>query len=118
MTMMGPWRSALIFVAILTSYSSANDNASTSHQVLPSSFKPPPVFNNVHLMRHTNLEKGYVKETINIVIENNDKEPQDQYFLPFTANTISKVGGLEVRDKKAPEKPAFFAELVEYDPYR
>ena len=69
-------------------------------------------------MRHTNLEKGYVKETINVIIENIDQSPQNQYYLPFKAETIARVGGLEVRDKKDLEKPAFNAEVVEYDPYR
>ena len=69
-------------------------------------------------MRHTNLDKSYVKETINVVVENIDKQPQDSYYLPFQAGIIGKVGGLEVRDKKDPAIPAFGNELVEYDPYR
>ena len=69
-------------------------------------------------MRHLNLEKGYAKETINVIIENTDSSPQSQYYLPFRVEAIAKVGGLEVRDKKEPEKPALHAEVVEYDPFR
>ncbi|KAL9103970.1 MAG: hypothetical protein Q9163_001032 [Psora crenata] len=92
-------------------------NSLASRQILPDSFKPPQVFKNVNLMRNTNLEKGYVRETVNVVIENIDSQPQDHYFIPFKAETISKVGGLQVRDKRDPEKPAFHAEVVEYDPF-
>ena len=110
----------VVFAGLLLPAVQADVNASSSssHNILPDSFRPPPVFRNVHLMRHTNLEKGYVKETINVVIENIDKSPQDQYYFPFKAEAIGKVGGLEVRDKKEPEKSSFISELVEYDPYR
>ena len=99
----------------------AGYNATTplsSHQILPSTFKPPPVFKNTNLVRNINLEKGYVGETVNVIIENIDSKPQTEYFLPFSADFVGKVGGLEVRDKKELETPAFLAELVEYDPYR
>ena len=117
---MGSWRSLTFILNLLASsvYADVNHTKLSSHQILPSTFKPPPVFKNVHLMRHTNLEKGYVRDTINVVIQNLAKEQQHQYYLPFDANTISKVGGLEVRDKKDPDQPAFLTELVEYDPYR
>ena len=69
-------------------------------------------------MRHTNLEKGYVREVLNVIIENIDTQPHNEYFLPFRADAIANIGGLEVRDKKDPEKPSFRAEVVEYDPYR
>ena len=90
----------------------------SSHQILPNNFKPPQVFKNVNLMRNTSLERGYVRETINVVIENIDSKPQDKYFIPFAPEAIGKVGGLEIRDKKNPEMPAFHVEVVEYDPYR
>ena len=98
----------------------AQQNATilTSHQILPDNFKPPQVFNNVNLLRNINLEKGYVKETVNVVIENVDAEEQDTYYIPFEAHTVANVGGFEVRDKKNPEIPVFPSELVEYDPYR
>ena len=69
-------------------------------------------------MRHINLEKGYVRHTVNVVIENTDEKPQDEYYIPFKSSEISNVGGLEVRDKKDPEKPVFRSEVVEYDTYR
>ena len=90
----------------------------SSHQILPNGFKPPQVFKNANLLRNINLEKGYVRETVNVVIENIDGKEQDTYYIPFRAETISHVGGLEVKDKKDPEKPAFRCEVVEYDPYR
>ena len=99
----------------------ADSNRSTplsSHQILPDNFKPPQVFKNTNLVRNVNLEKGYVRESVNVVIENTDSKPQDEYYIPFKAEEIGKVGGLEVRDKKDAEKPAYLSEIVEYDPYR
>lgn len=86
-----------------------------SKQILPA-FKPPQVFRNTNLVRNVNLEKGYPRETINIVVENIADKPQDEYYVPFTSSVIARVGGFEVRDKKEPEKPAFEAEIVEFDP--
>lgn len=88
----------------------------SSHQILPASFKPPEVFKNVNLVRNINLEKSYVRETVNVVIENTDSRPQNQYYFPFDADTIGKVGGFEARDKKDASKPPFLTEVVEYDP--
>ena len=99
----------------------ADSNLSTplsSHQILPDNFKPPQVFKNANLLRNINLEKGYARETVNVVIENIDAKEQDTYYIPFKAEAIGNVGGLEVRDKKDPETPAFRSEVVEYDPYR
>ena len=106
--------------AIVPALCSAKTNQSTlsSHQILPDNFKPPQVFKNTNLVRNVNLEKGYVRETVNVVIENTDSKPQDEYFIPFSAEVIGKVGGVEARDKKDAEKPAFRCEVVEYDPYR
>ena len=117
-------RSHAVLVAcwsLLCSLSVADSNITArllSHQILPESFKPPSFFKNVNLMRNINLEKGYVRVTVNVVIENTDKKPQLEYFIPFKAEAIGHVGGLEVRDKKNPEKPSFRAEVVEYDPNR
>ncbi|KAI4170970.1 MAG: hypothetical protein LQ346_008802, partial [Caloplaca aetnensis] len=88
----------------------------SSQQILPNNFKPPQVFQNNNLLRNTNLEKGYVRETVNVIIENVDSAPQDQYYIPFSADVIDKVGGLEARDKKNPG-PLFKTEVAEYDPY-
>ena len=93
-------------------------NPLSSHQILPSSFKPPEVFKNVNLVRNINLEKSFVRETVNVVVENTDSKSQNQYYFPFSANTIGNVGGFEVRDKKEPSKPPFPSEVVEYDPSR
>ena len=117
-------RSLTVLTAVLSLLSTAcaaESNATTplsSHQILPNNFKPPQVFRNINLLRNVNLEKGYVRETINVVIENIDKKPQAEYYIPFRAGVIDKVGGLEVRDKKDAGKPAFQNAVVEYDPYR
>ncbi|KAF2711562.1 Ribophorin I [Pleomassaria siparia CBS 279.74] len=105
-------------LAALSSFAVAELNLSQpllSRQVLSSSFRPPPVFKNAHLVRMTNLDKAYARETINVIIENIDNKPQTKYYLPFDASLISKVGGFEVKDKKAPEKGPFKVEIVEYD---
>ena len=106
----------------LSSTSCADDSNLTdplsSHQILPASFKPPETFKNVNLVRNINLEKGYVRETVNVVIENTDSRPQDQYYFPFSADTIGKVGGFEARDKKDASKPPYSTEVVEYDANR
>jgi oligosaccharyltransferase complex subunit alpha (ribophorin I) len=78
-----------------------------SQQVLKGDFRPPKVFQNVNLVRNTNLDKGYVRETINVVVENVDKQPQSEYYLPIEHEVMGKVGGIEVRDKKNLEKGKF-----------
>lgn len=90
----------------------------SSKQILPSTFKPPQVFENVNLVRNINLDKGYPRETINVVIKNIDSAPQSKYYLPFEADLISRIGGLEVRDKKDASKPIFKVEVTEYDTER
>lgn len=88
----------------------------TSSRVAPvGDFNPPQVFKNTNLVRNTNLEKGYVRETVNVVVENVDKKPQSDYYLPFPSDVFDKVGSLEVRDKKAAEKGRFGVEAVEVD---
>lgn len=52
---------------------------------------------------------------MNVVVENVDKKPQSDYYIPFAAKTIDKVGGLEVRDKKAPEKGRFDIDVTTLD---
>lgn len=89
-----------------------------SRQILPTNFKPPQVFKNVNSLRSINLEKGYVKETVNVVIQNTDAKPQAEYYIPFRAEIIGKVGGFEVRDKKDIKKPPFLAETAAYDALR
>ncbi|KAI7974130.1 hypothetical protein EIK77_002995 [Talaromyces pinophilus] len=91
---------------------SSNSNAQTP---LAKDFKPPQVFKNTNLVRNTNLEKGYVRETINVVVENIDKKPQTDYYVPFPADVFSHIGGFEVRNKKSPEKGSFPVTAVEVD---
>ena len=111
---------ATVLGLLATSFASTSNSSSppSSHLILPVTFKPPQVFKNVNVLRNINLEKGYVKETINVVIENTDVKPQDEYYIPFKAEVIGKVGGLEVRDKNDLQKGKYLAEVVEYDPYR
>ncbi|KAF1963534.1 Ribophorin I [Byssothecium circinans] len=114
-------RSIAVFsscLAALSSFASADLNLSQpllSRQVLPSTFKPPQVFKNANLVRTTNLDKSYVRETINVVIENVDSKPQSEYYLPFESSLISRVGGLDVKDKKDVEKGSFKVEVVGLD---
>jgi oligosaccharyltransferase complex subunit alpha (ribophorin I) len=86
--------------------------SANSQHILQGDFRPPQVFQNVNLVRNTNLDKGYVRETINVVVENVDKQPQSDYFLPFEYGVMGKVGGIEVRDKKNPEKGKFRVETA------
>jgi oligosaccharyltransferase complex subunit alpha (ribophorin I) len=90
----------------------------SSRVLLPSNFKPPQVFKNVNLVHIVDLEKGFPRETINVVIENTSKEPQDEYFIPFTSEQMEKVGVLEVRDKKDADAGIFDVQAVEYDTQR
>ncbi|KAI9885835.1 MAG: hypothetical protein M1823_002365 [Watsoniomyces obsoletus] len=111
---------AVFSLLSLASWASCESNLTSplsSRVILPNAFKPAAVFKNVNLLRNINLEKGYVRETINVVIENIDSKPQQEYFLPFTHETVDRIGGLEVRDKKDPGRTGFEIALVEYDPY-
>ncbi|RMZ12605.1 hypothetical protein D0860_02902 [Hortaea werneckii] len=103
----------------LTSLAAAADTNTTheSRNILPATFKPPPHFRNVNLVRNINLEKSYPRETINVVVENVDAQPQREYYLPFEQGTLGRIGGLEAKDKKEPERTGFTAEIVEVDPY-
>jgi len=105
-------------IAALSSFASAELNLSQpllSKQVLPSTFTPPQVFKNANLVRTTNLDKAYPRETINVIIENIAGQAQSEYYLPFDSSLLSKVGGFEVRDKKAAEKGTFKVEVVGFD---
>lgn len=112
---------AIFAIASLAGLVLAESNlteALSSRIILPSTFKPPQVFRNVNLLRNINLEKGYVRETINVVIENVDSKAQTEYFIPFPSDVVDRVGGLEVRDKKDPDRDGFEIALVEFDPFR
>lgn len=90
--------------------------ATASSVRLPSTFKPPQVFKNINLVHVVSLEKIYVKEQVNVLIENIASSPQDEYFFPFMADELSRVGGFEVKDRKNSEGGLFTVEAVEFDP--
>ncbi len=97
-------------LGLLLGLSIAESNLTTpqsSQQILQGDFKPPQVWENANLVRTTNLEKGYVRETINVVVTNKDKSPQSEYYIPFDYQSMSQIGWLEVRDKKTPDKDPF-----------
>lgn len=87
-----------------------------SKVALPSTFKPPQVFKNANLVHVISLEKNSAKETINVVVENDSKEPQDEYYLPFTSVQMEHLGGLEVKDRKDASLAGFDVHAVEFDP--
>ncbi|KAI1368755.1 oligosaccharyltransferase alpha subunit [Xylaria arbuscula] len=91
-------------------------STSTSKVVLPSTFKPPQTFKNANLVHIISLEKNYVKENINVLIENVSEGPQDEYFLPFTNEQMEKIGGFEVKDRKNSDVVGFGVDAVEFDP--
>lgn len=105
-------------IACASTFASAELNLSrplSSYEILPANFKPPQVFKNVNLLRNINLEKSYVKETVNVVIENVDKAAQSEYFVPFEADVFGKIGGFEAFDKKASPKVQYKVDVVEFD---
>lgn len=97
---------------------SADAASSTSKISLPATFKPPQVFKNANLVHIIQLEKNYAKEVINTKVENIAEGPQDEYFLPFSPDAMSRLGGIEVKDKKNPDAGPFQVEAVEFDPER
>lgn len=101
-----------------TVVASSSSDAASSKGDLPTTFKPPQVFKNANLVHIISLEKNFVKEQVNVLIENIDKSPQDEYYVPFTADQLSRIGGFEVRDRKDAEAGLFVAEVVEVDPLR
>lgn len=100
------------FLALATADSNLTEG---SKNILPSTFKPPQHFRNTNLVRNINLEKSYPRETINVVIENIDDKPQSEYYLPFEQDAISRIGGLEAKDKKDASKAPFNVEVAALD---
>ncbi|MDA4132086.1 MAG: dolichyl-diphosphooligosaccharide--protein glycosyltransferase subunit 1 [Thaumarchaeota archaeon] len=96
----------------------SSDDATASHVRLPATFKPPQVFKNTNLVHIISLEKNFAKESINVAIENIDKEPQDEYYIPFTPDEMERIGGIEVKDRKDANVGPFKVQAVEYDPER
>lgn len=109
---------AALFGFVSAAIASATAESQTSKVILPRDFKPPQVFKNANLVHIVSLEKNYVKEQINVLIENVASEPQDQYYIPFTADQVSRIGGFEVKDRKNADAGLFAADVVEYDPLR
>ncbi|KAJ2900501.1 uncharacterized protein MKZ38_002406 [Zalerion maritima] len=81
-----------------------------------SGFEPPQVFKNANLVHVVSLEKNYVKEAINVQVENIDKSPQDEYFVPIPSEQIPRIGGFEVKDRKNQDSGPLAVNLVEADP--
>ncbi|KAF7717630.1 Uncharacterized protein PECH_002994 [Penicillium ucsense] len=108
------WFFTATVLGLLAPSLAAATNATTPFRVaLPSDFKPAQVFKNTNVVRNTNLEKSYARETVNLVIENIDKKPQGDYYVPFPADVFERVGGFEVRDKKAPQQGRFVVTVTE-----
>ncbi|KAK4139090.1 Dolichyl-diphosphooligosaccharide--protein glycosyltransferase subunit 1 [Dichotomopilus funicola] len=106
--------SALLSLLSLASAASSKSSSSSS-TTLPSTFRPPQVFKNANLVHIISVEKNYVKENVNVLVQNIDKEAQDEYFVPFTADQLSRLGGVEVKDRKDSSAGPFVAEVVEFD---
>lgn len=117
---MKPFSIATALLGLVSSAlaSSAEASSRISKVALPAEFKPPQVWKNANLVHIISLEKNYAKEQVNVLIENVATEPQDEYFLPFTADQVSRIGGFEVKDRKDTASGPFTAEVVEYDPLR
>lgn len=70
------------------------------------------------LVHVISVEKTYAKEQINVMLENVSDKPQSEYFLPFTAEQIARVGAVEAKDRKDDTIGPFGVDLVEYDALR
>lgn len=94
-------------LALWTTAFGADSNLTGSQETFIGDFdfKSPPVFENTNLVRTINLEKGYVRENINVLVTNTDRSPQSDYYVPFENDLISKIGGFDARDKKNPDVP-------------
>lgn len=94
-------------LGLLSSITTAESNLTaeerTQQKILQSDFTPPSVFENTNVVRTINLEKGYVRETTNVLVTNTDKLAQSEYYIPFAYDVIGKIGGFDVRDKKHAE---------------
>ncbi|EWZ91545.1 hypothetical protein BFJ63_vAg6541 [Fusarium oxysporum f. sp. narcissi] len=104
-----------LFSFVSFALAGATTDSKTSKVILPVDFKPPQVFKNANLVHVISLEKTYVKEQINVLVENVAKEPQTEYYVPFTAEQLPRIGGFEVKDRKDANAGPFVAETVEYD---
>ena len=107
---------AAVLGLLTPSLAAASTNfTAPSRLALPADFKPPQVFRNTNLVRNINLEKSYVRETVNVVVENVGELPASEYYAPFPSEVFHRVGGFEVRDKKTPENGRFNVVVTETD---
>lgn len=93
---------ALCCAAALLSGAAADSNGTgplSSRQILPDNFKPPQVWDVEKLERSVNLEKIYAKEEWTLMVKNSAKEPQEHFYIPFEAGTISRIGAFEAYEK-------------------
>ncbi|KAI2787376.1 hypothetical protein POX_f07740 [Penicillium oxalicum] len=104
---------ATVLGLLAPSLAAAADSTTPFRVALPSDFQPAQVFKNTNVVRNTNLEKGYARETVNVVVENIGKQPESDYYVPFPADLFERVGGFEVRDRKAPNKGRFEVDVTE-----
>ncbi|OBS26559.1 hypothetical protein FPOA_00502 [Fusarium poae] len=104
-----------LFSLVSAALAGASTESKTSKIIRPADFKPPQVFQNANLVHVISLEKNYVKEQINVLVENVAKEPQTEYYVPFTTEQLPRVGGFEVKDRKDANAGPFVIETVEYD---
>lgn len=111
------WISQVVLLSTLCSADANESRQLGSKNILPSAFTPPQVFQHVNLVRTIQLSKSYPKETINVVVENIDKQPQQEYYIPFEQSLLGRIGGLEIKDKKS-EEVYSDVEVVEYDQAR
>lgn len=96
----------------------ADVNSSTATHHVASAVQPPQHWQHNNLVRSINLEKGYAREYVNVVIENISPEAQDEYYIPFEADRMGRVGSLEVKDKKLAGSVPFVVDLLGNDAYR
>lgn len=112
---------ALSCAASLFSGAFADSNLTrplSSRQILPANFKPPQVWEVSKVEREVNLEKTYAKEQWTVMVKNTDKEPQAEFYIPFEADTISRIGAFEAYEKGTKVgnyAKVFNSEVVEYD---
>jgi len=111
-------KTSAVFSAALSLLSLVSPSSAKSTTTDASPSKPPQVWKNANLVHVISVEKNYVKENINVLIENISKAPQDEYFLPLTADEASRLGGVEVKDRKDAKAGPFAVEVVELDPQR
>ncbi|KIV90586.1 hypothetical protein PV10_07872 [Exophiala mesophila] len=92
-----------LLASITTADSNLTTDQETQQKILQSDFTPPSVFENTNVVRTINLEKGYVRETVNVLVTNIDKLAQSEYYIPFEYDVMGKIGGFDARDKKHPD---------------